>query len=93
MDADLPLNFLRTDGIAKAMANPEYDRLFAKQRTTMNPEARRKALQELNAFLREDPPAAFLVQTSGIYALQRRVQGFAWKPTYLADLTKVRIAR
>lgn len=93
MDADLPLNFLRTEGIAKVMASPEYDRLFAKQRTTMDPEARRKALQELNALLRDDPPAAFLVQTSGIYAVQSRVQGFTWKATYLADLTKVRIAR
>ncbi|MBI4607385.1 MAG: hypothetical protein HY726_00065 [Candidatus Rokubacteria bacterium] len=93
MDADLPLNFFQTRAIGRHFANPEYDALVARERAAMNPEERQKVLQEMAAFLRDDPPCIFLVQTAGIYAVQPRVQGFAWKPTYLMDLTRVRVAR
>lgn len=93
MDADLPLQFFQTRSIARQMASPEYDAIVARERAAMNPEDRRKALLDMAAFLHDDPPAIFLVQPAGIYAVQPRVRGFAWKPSYLMDLTKVRVGR
>jgi peptide/nickel transport system substrate-binding protein len=93
MDADLPLSLFHTRSILKQYANPDYDGMVARARAAINPEERGKILQEMAAFLRDDPPAIFLVQTPGIYAVQPWVQGFAWRPNYLMDLARVRVTK
>lgn len=91
MDADLPLNFFRSDSVAKLMAQPRFDELIDRERRAFDTEARRRILQEANAYLRDDPPCIFLAQTPGVYAVKPTVDGFSWQPTYLFDLTKVTV--
>ncbi len=93
MDADLPLSLFQSRSILKEYANPDYDALVARSRAALRPEERRKVLQEMAAFLRDDPPSIFLVQTAGIYAVQPWVQNFVWRPNYLIDLTRVRVTK
>jgi peptide/nickel transport system substrate-binding protein len=92
MDADLPLNFLSGTSAVKLYSSPQFDQLVARERATLNPDERQKALREMNALLHEDPPAIFLVQTPGIWAANKRVQGFRWRPDYLIDLTTVSVS-
>ena len=93
MDADLPLSLFQSRSILKEYANPDYDALVARSRAALRPEDRRKVLQEMAAFLRDDPPSIFLVQTAGIYAVQPWVQNFVWRSNYLIDLTRVRVTK
>jgi peptide/nickel transport system substrate-binding protein len=93
MDADLPLSLFHSRSILKEYANPDYDALVARSRAALRPEERRKVLQEMAAFLRDDPPSIFLVQTAGIYAVEPWVQNFVWRPNYLIDLTRVRVTK
>lgn len=88
-DADLPLNFLASSTPQKVYGNPDFDALLARERGSLNPGDRRKALMDMNAFLRDDPPAIFLVQTPGIWGAQKKVHGFQWRSDYGMDLTAV----
>ena len=92
MDADLPLNFFASSLPQKLYNNPEYDQLLAKERASLKPEDRRKVLMDMNAFLHDDPPSIFLVQTPGLWGTTTKVQGFRWRPDYGMDLTAVSVS-
>ncbi len=91
MDADLPLNFFGCRSVGNFFCSEAFDQLFPQSRATLDPTRRAQILQRVARIVREEAPAIFLVQTPGIYAVQRRVRGFEWGADYLMSLRRTEV--
>ncbi len=59
--------------------NPEFDKLVATARSTMNEKARLQALWKAGEIQHEEAPMIFLHQVSYLYGVNKRVKN--WQPT------------
>jgi peptide/nickel transport system substrate-binding protein len=58
--------------------NPRFDELIRQGQTLIKPEERLRAFQQATEVMRDEAPAAFLLQLPAIYGVSRRVVG--WQP-------------
>ena len=61
--------------------NPEFDRLLTKAEGTLDVEARRKIMQQLETIMQEDGPIVQPLWRSVFTAMDKRVHGFQMHPT------------
>ena len=61
--------------------NPEFDRLLTKAEGTLDVEARRKIMQQLETIMQEDGPIVQPLWRSVFTAIDKRVHGFKMHPT------------
>ncbi|MBI4278371.1 MAG: hypothetical protein HY660_07930, partial [Armatimonadetes bacterium] len=69
--------YTKPSGIA-VWDNGEFESIMQRARTTMNPAARERLLQEANAIMNRELPASFLFQIPAIYGVNKSVVG--WEP-------------
>jgi peptide/nickel transport system substrate-binding protein len=56
--------------------NAVFEKAYQASTTELNPDARRKLLQQANAILRDDPPVVFGVQNPQLTAHKKQITGF-----------------
>jgi peptide/nickel transport system substrate-binding protein len=80
MDADFPLQYLKTDSPHKVYSNPEYDRIYAASTTELDPQKRLALLRQLSGILYDDAEAIILIEQQEVWATSKQVQGFGPRP-------------
>ncbi len=69
---------VKSDGFLSRYKNPQLDELLAKSAVTLDVDARRPILGEIQEILHDDPAAIYLWSTADIYGVSPSVIG--WRP-------------
>lgn len=80
-----------SDHFSHVMADPEFDKMVADMRSTVDDEERAEKVQELSAVMLEKQPLAMLYQVPMLYGVKKDVQGFEGRPDMSFDLTAITI--
>lgn len=78
IDADFALSWFSNTKPGRLLRydNPDFEKAYQASLTELNPDTRKKALQQAIAVMREDPPTVFGVQFTQLTAHKKTVQGY-----------------
>lgn len=69
----------------RMIENEEFDALFHAQETTLDPEERKKKLQDLNRWVHDYCPSIFMWSFPGLYAMNPEVENYEPSASYSVD--------
>lgn len=88
MDAAFAYQHFHTNSVRVIWSNPEFDRLFDAQATTLDREERLEVLHELAELFHDEAPQLMLMQPAGIFGLSTAVQDIVFRPDWGMDLSQ-----
>lgn len=91
MDADQPMTFFQCGASIKLFCDRNFDAVYQKQQSDLDPSQRRVELQKAQELLHDLAPVIYLIQFDSIFGVGARVHGFKPGPNYSADLAQVSV--
>lgn len=87
MDAAFAYQHFHSDSVRVIWSNPEFDRLFDAQATTLDRDERLSLLHELAELFHDEAPQLMLMQPAGVFGLNTRVNEIVFRPDWGMDLS------
>ena len=82
MDLDNAFRVATSDNPVQQWADPQFDALYKQTASTLDPEARKKVMQQASAYMHDQVAAVYLFQIPGVYGLDKKANGISFRPDY-----------
>lgn len=91
-DAEFAMVWYSTNSSRSYWENQEFDELFNKAQSTIDPAEREKLFQQASEMMHDNLPSVFLFQLPAFYGLSKRVENWAPRPDEMLYLAETSLA-